>query len=152
MVLDTLGPTDEIRTLTIDWGDSSPDTVLDGFGRSIDVTSDHTYTGAGPFTISIEITMRVPDDITFNETLNITPNLSADYLIDQIQIERICQNVPQFATDWADVSRIPLAFIDNDVRQGNAYKYRLSFRTLDATGAPSVTTQVSALTTQNPWT
>ena len=150
-VLDTLVGLFQIQALNITWGDGSPITVVGGFGRSIDHIEAHTYTGSGPYTISVEISMAIPNDIVFTETLGVTPDLSGDYALSQVQVEKYEDNTLRYAPDWANLSQVPVAYQDYNVFRNYQYKYRIRFRSIDSKGAADVVTQFSALATQVAW-
>lgn len=141
-----------IRFVDINWGDSSPVTRVGGFGRSVDIVESHTYTGTGPYDILVEVVTKIPDDLVFDTTIyGFEPEITADWDVDQIKIERVCQEVSQLAVDWTDVSRVNSTFIDNSVRRGNSYKYRVLFRTVDGTGAEETQSQYSGIVSTGPW-
>jgi hypothetical protein len=118
-------------------------------GNFADEYFQHTYTGAGPFTISV--VLRKDGVVVTSDTLGITPNLSGDFLYNQIQIERLRNDVSEFRVDWRDASEVGTSFTDHEVRRGFTYKYRFRLRVVDEEGLPGTTSQFSAITTQVPW-
>jgi hypothetical protein len=141
----------QFQKLTIEWGDGSPDDVAIGLGKSIQEFFLHTYTGAGPFTITAT-GLVYSGGATQVGALVITPDLSSDYAVDQAQLEKYEDEVLRYAPDWTPVDLLATAFTDGQVARGFRYKYRIRFRTLDRKSAATVTSQFSSLAIQNPWT
>jgi hypothetical protein len=142
---------DRVRTLRISWGDGSPVEVYGGFGRAINRKFTHVYTIATPVTILVEILLVEVDDTVFQETLGLTPDLSDDLAIDQIQIEKYEDDVLSFQPDWRDLALIPTIFVDDEVRQGYTYKYRIRGRRSPTLDRLAVETGFSPIATQGPW-
>lgn len=143
-------PVNEIyRTVSINWGDGGIEVRSLG---SLTFTEffTHTYTGAGPFTITVQA--KTFEDTIETEFQGITPNRSANYLIDQVQLEKYEDRVLRFAPDWKDLVQVPTSFADYRVFRGFLYEYRIRFRTVDARGAADVISKFSNIGSQGPWT
>ena len=140
----------QFRSITVEWGDTEVST-LGGLGKKLNEYFVHTYTSAGPFTITVTLKYRDPDETDVILTQAFTPNLSGDYLIDQVQIEKYQGEVRDHRPDWLDVAKVAASFTDTKVSRRFSYKYRIRFRTLDVVGTSGVTSQFSATTTQGPW-
>lgn len=144
------GGVEQFRELEINWGDGSALTKIGGLGKTFVEYPTHVYTGAGPYTIQVEATFRYVD-ITFNESLGITPDLSADWAYDQVRIEKLEDDVTRYAPDWKDAAKVPTTLLDVRVTRGFRYKYRVQLRTLDPDGAAAVVSSYSAQAVQPPW-
>lgn len=144
------GGTKQFRKATIDWGDGSPVDVRGGLGKNITQFFQHVYTAAGPFTITVTLSF-FDTTPALVDTLSVTPQLSGDWAIDQVQIEKLEDDVLRYAPDWAPLDAVPASFTDQRVSRGFQYKYRIRFRTVDGKGAASVVSRYSAQAVQNAW-
>jgi hypothetical protein len=142
----------QFRSITVDWGDSTPTEVLGEVGKSLDEYFVHTYISAGPFTITVTLKYRDSSVTDVILTLPITPNLSDDYLIDQVQIEKYQDEVRDHRPDWVNFDKVAASFLDVNVSRRFPYKYRIRFRTVDTVGTSGITSQFSTATTQGSWT
>lgn len=140
----------QFRTLTINWGDGSPVESLSSLGRVFTKFRTHTYTGAGPFTISAEVSFYTTDP-PLAASVGITPDLSGNWVLHQVQIEKLESEVLRFAPDWMAVADVSTLLQDVRVSRGFTYKYRVRFRIQDERGAASVTSQFSGQATVFPW-
>jgi len=143
-------PSGQFRSITVEWGDSDTE-VLGGLGKALNKFFLHTYTSAGPFTITVTLTYRdvsIADDVLM---LIFAPILSGDYLIDQVQIEKYQDEVRDHRPDWIAATKVATSFLDARVSRRFPYQYRIRFRTLDSGGTSGVTSLFSTATTQAPW-
>lgn len=143
---DSANPIDK---LTVNFGDGSADQNAYELGNFADEHFLHVYTAVGPFTITA--TLRKDGNVVTSGTQPITPTLSADYLYNQVQFERLRNDVSEFRVDWRNIGDVATGWTDHEVKRGFTYKYRVRLRTLDGEGLPNVTSQFSALVTQAPW-
>lgn len=138
-----------IDKLTVNFGDGSADIDVYELGNFADEHLLHTYTANGPFTISV--TLRKSGVVVTSDTLPITPVLSGDYLYDQVQFERLRNDVTEFRVDWRNSDDVPTDWTDHEVRRGFTYKYRFRLRIIDGEGLPGTTSSYSTVVTQTPW-
>jgi hypothetical protein len=138
-----------IDKLTVNFGDGSADVNVYELGNFADEYLQHTYTGAGPFSISV--TLRKSGVVVVSDTQAITPSLSGDYVYDQVQFERLRNDVSEYRVDWRNSSEVPTGWTDHEVRRGFTYKYRFRLRVVDGEGLPGTTSEFSAIATQAPW-
>lgn len=142
-------PANPIDKLTVNFGDGSGDQNAYELGIFADEHFLHVYTGSGPFTITA--TLRKDGSVVTSGTQPITPALSADYIYNQVQFERLRNDVSEFRVDWRNRGEVATGWTDHEVKRGFTYKYRVRLRTLDGEGLPNVTSQFSAIVTQVPW-
>lgn len=148
--IDANGQGEQLRSILIDWGDGSGVETITALGKLVTKFRTHTYTGSGPFTITVSVT-RFASDLLLLETLEVTPNLSGDWAIHQVQIEKLESDVLRFAPDWAEPLRVPTTIQDVRVSRGYQYKFRVRFRTVGERGAAAVTSRFSLQTLVQPW-
>ena len=141
----------QFRSITVNWGDSTPAEVLGGVGKSLSEYFIHTYTGAGPFTITVTLKYRKTSVADSVLTQVIPPNLSGNYLIAQVQIEKYQGEVRDHRPDWMNSAKVATSFRDVRVSRRFSYIYRIRFRTLDVVGTSGVTSLFSIAATQGPW-
>jgi hypothetical protein len=139
-----------LKQVVVDWDDGSATETYGGFGRSINLYLQHTYTSASPVTIATTISF-INNDIELDFTNSITPDISASIRADQVQIEKLEDDVLRYAPDWRNVDDVNLVFTDAEVQRGYRYRYRIRFRTVDALGEPVVTSLFSTVTAAGPW-
>jgi hypothetical protein len=139
-----------IGLTTIDWGDGSPVTTLSSPGRSFNTKIQHNYTVTTPVTITTEIAF-TNNDIVLEFTTDLTPVPTTDAQVDQIQIEKLEDDVLRYAPDWRSVDTVPVSFTDTDVQRGFHYRYRYRLRKVDSLGEPTVTSAYSVTSTTGPW-
>lgn len=138
-----------IDRLTVNFGDGSTDIDVFQLGNFADEFFQHTYTTAGPFTISV--VLRKSGVIVTSDTVGITPVLSGDFVFDQVQFERLRNDLSEFRVDWRTEAETGISFTDHEVRRGFTYKYRYRLREIDGEGLPGTMSQYSVIATQAPW-
>ncbi len=140
-----------VSNVTVNWGDGTPAEIIGSDGRTIDLYAQHTYTTSSPVTITTTIGFK-NNDIELDFLTNLTPVPQADVQADQVQIEKLEDDVLRYAIDWRNIDDVGLSFTDSNVQRGYRYRYRIRIRTVDDLGEPDVTSLFSTVTTAGPWT
>lgn len=142
-------PIDASGHYSVNWGDGST-TEKYPLGWTIDTEHQHSYTSGGLKTITIIIHYK-RIDIEEEVTLGVTPSLSSNLILDQIQIEKYQDNVLIYEPDWLPISRLATTFVDDRVNKKHSYKYRYRLRRSDRSGQPKFTSLFSSVTEQPAW-